>query len=96
MVQILEVLCVQEVVTHFIIVSYYIKWVTTSWTYITTNLDPDPGVQARSTTPLVYVLIQNVCLVHGTYVRWLLRTCCAYMKEIRSFLKKIGFVTFLD
>ena len=27
------VLCVQEVVTHFYIVSYFIKWVTTSWTY---------------------------------------------------------------
>ena len=28
-----SILCVQEVVTHFIIVSYYIKWGTTSWTY---------------------------------------------------------------
>ena len=26
-------LCVQEVVTPFYIVTYYIKWVTTSWTY---------------------------------------------------------------
>ena len=29
----ISVLCVQEVVTHYII-SYYIKWVTASWTYI--------------------------------------------------------------
>ena len=27
------VLYVREVVTSFYIVSYYIKWVTTSWTY---------------------------------------------------------------
>ena len=26
-------LCVQEVVTPIYIMSYYIKWVTTSWTY---------------------------------------------------------------
>ena len=25
---------------------------------------------------------------HGTYITWLLRTCCAQMKENRSFLKK--------
>ena len=29
------ILCVQEVVTHLYIVSYYIKWVTTSWTHST-------------------------------------------------------------
>ena len=27
------ILCVQEVVSHFIQLAYYIKWVTTSWTY---------------------------------------------------------------
>jgi len=27
------ILCVQEVVTPFYIVTYYIKWVTTSWTH---------------------------------------------------------------
>ena len=27
--------CVQEVVPHFILLAYYIKWVTTSWTYCT-------------------------------------------------------------
>ena len=27
------ILCVQEVVTHFIQLAYYINWVTTSWTY---------------------------------------------------------------
>ena len=29
----LDIRCVQEVVTPFYIVSYYIKWVTTSWTH---------------------------------------------------------------
>ena len=29
--------CVQEVVTHLYTVSYYIKWVTTSWTDSITN-----------------------------------------------------------
>ena len=28
-----ELMCVQEVVTHLYIVSYCIKWVTTSWAY---------------------------------------------------------------
>ena len=32
-----DVLCVQEVVTHFIQLAYYIKWVTTSWTYCISN-----------------------------------------------------------
>ena len=29
----MHILCVQEVVTPMYIMSYYIKWVTTSWTY---------------------------------------------------------------
>ena len=29
------VLCVQEIVTHYILLAYNIKWVTTSWTYCT-------------------------------------------------------------
>ena len=28
-----NVLCVKEVVTHFILLAYFIKWATTSWTY---------------------------------------------------------------
>ena len=39
------ILCVQEVVTDFIIVTYYIKWVTTSWTHSTIN-------RKRRTVPL--------------------------------------------
>ena len=31
----IQIPCVQEVVTHFVYVTYYIKWVTTSWTYST-------------------------------------------------------------
>ena len=31
----IRILYVQEVVTSFYIVSYYIKWVTTSWAYST-------------------------------------------------------------
>ena len=31
--QYLNIHYVQEVVTHFILVTYYIKWGTTSWTY---------------------------------------------------------------
>ena len=33
-------MCVQEVVTSFDIVSYYINWVTTSWTY-SKNINKD-------------------------------------------------------
>mgnify|MGYP001343068601 CR=1 FL=1 len=33
------ILCVQEVVTPIYIMSYYIKWVTTSWTYGKIQLD---------------------------------------------------------
>ena len=32
-----DVRCVQKVVTHFYIVSYYIKWVPTSWTHSNTR-----------------------------------------------------------
>ena len=32
-VNVIMVVYVQEVLTHFFIVTYYIKWVTTSWTY---------------------------------------------------------------
>ena len=34
----IRILYVQEVVTSFYIVSYYIKWVTTSWAYSTIYL----------------------------------------------------------
>ena len=30
-----QLMCVQEVVAQFIYVTYYLKWVTTSWTYNT-------------------------------------------------------------
>ena len=35
-----SVLYVQEVVTPYIYESYYINWVTTSWTYGSSEMDP--------------------------------------------------------
>ena len=37
----LYILCVQEVVTQFLLISYYIKWVTSSWTQ-----SRGPGIDA--------------------------------------------------
>ena len=36
---------VQEVVTHFIQLAYYIKWVTTSWTYCITHVTVQTSVE---------------------------------------------------
>ena len=45
----INILYVQEVVTPFYIVSYYIKWVTTSWTYSTNISDNFPDYPVCTT-----------------------------------------------
>ena len=90
-------LSVQEVVTQIYIVAYYIKWVTTSghtvvsyyikwvktsWTYSSTSLVvrvvPDFSILFRLKRMNATVAWSGA---HAIYIRWLLKTCCARMKE---------------